>query len=105
MKTANELSQQLAEKIHDIRIDESAGIFGTTNNEKMLLGLRKKAAELHSLISAGKDYGATMQQYEQVVADIDAAGLTGLISNDELTGYYTLIDELWAAIEPGNRTK
>jgi hypothetical protein len=40
-----------------------------------------------------------MEAYEAVAADIDTAGITGLISESEITEYYALIDDIWAAIE------
>jgi hypothetical protein len=96
---ASELTKQLFEKVAGIKLNDAAAIFGTTSKESMLQELRKNVAELSSAITAKKSYDQIMKHYEAMAANVDTAGVTGLISEDEMTGYYSLIDKLWIAIE------
>ncbi|MDQ3065215.1 MAG: hypothetical protein M3Q36_03005 [bacterium] len=98
-KSTDELVGQLFEKVASIKLNDSAAIFGTTSRESMLQSLRKSIAELGSAISAKKTYDDIMKKYEDAVSNIDTAGVTGLISESELTDYYALVDDIWAAIE------
>jgi hypothetical protein len=98
-QSAEELVRLLHQKVQDIKLNDAAAIFGTTSKESMLQNLRKSVAELGSTVSMKKPYDEVMKDYEKSVGEIDAAGITGLISETELADYYTLIDSIWVAIE------
>jgi hypothetical protein len=96
---ASELTKQLFEKVAGIKLNDAAAIFGTTSKESMLQELRKNVAELGAAISAKKPYDQIMKLYESMAGSVDTAGVTGLISEEEIIEYYSLIDKLWIAIE------
>ncbi len=102
-RSSSELAKELFEKIHAIRLNDAAAIFGTSAKESMLQGLRKNAAELGAALGSKKPYETVMKHYEAVASEIDTAGVTGLISDAELPDYYKIIDDLWAAIERENK--
>lgn len=97
--SAEILTQKLFDKVQAIRLNDAAAIFGTTSHESMLQNLRKSVVNLRAAIGAHKSYDETMKVYEKTVSAIDTAAITGLISETELPGYYTLIDSIWVAIE------
>ncbi len=96
---AHELNKKLFSKVGAIKLNDAAAIFGTTSRESMLQSLRGSVAELGTVLADKEPYQQIMEKYEAVVAAIDAAGLTGLISEAEMADYYALIDDIWAAIE------
>jgi hypothetical protein len=98
-QSAEQLNKQLFEMVSKVKLNDPAAIFGTTSNESQLQLLRKNVAELGKIIASKKPYEEIMKAYEAVAADIDTAGVMGLISEMELPEYYTIIDKLWAAIE------
>lgn len=98
-QTALTISKELFDKAAKIKLNNAAAIFGTTSHESLLQNMRKHIAELSAALTAKKPYTEVMQAYEAVAADVDSAGLTGLISEAELPEYYALIDKLWGAIE------
>ncbi len=98
-KSATELNRELFDKIGKIKLNDAAAIFGTTSKESMLQGLRKSVVELGEVLAKNRPYDEIMERYEKMAGGIDAAGLTGLISESEMAAYYKLIDDLWAAIE------
>ncbi len=98
-KFAAEINRKLFDKVAKIKLNDAAGIFGTTSKESMLQTLRKSTADLGVRLIEKQSYDDIMQAYEALASSIDSAGLTGLISEAELVDYYALIDKLWAAIE------
>jgi hypothetical protein len=101
--TAEQICKQLFDKVSSIKLNDAAAIFGTTSKESMLQSLRKGVAELGAALAGGKSYDEIMELYETMASAIDTAGVTGLISEAEMTGYYKLVDDLWAAIEKENK--
>lgn len=99
MATSHELTAQLLKNINDIRLNEAAGVFGTTSSQSILHELQQAIARFSESLQAGKDYGLLMKDYESLAASLDTAGITGLISESEITGYYELLDDIWAALE------
>lgn len=98
-QTSQELTKQLFDKVSNIKFNDAAAIFGTTSKESMLQTLRKAVAELSVALAEKMPYEQIMARYEEAVAAIDTAGVTGLISEAEITDYYKLTDNIWAAIE------
>jgi len=102
-KTSQELTNELFEMVQDIKLNDVTAIFGTTSNESILQTLRKSVVEFAANLSSKATYDEVMHHYEALVASIDTAGITGLISEDELSGYYKLVDDIWAALEKENK--
>lgn len=99
-KSARELNKELFDKVASIRLHQDiAAIYGTTSRESMLQELRKHVAQLGEALASNQSYEHIMECYEAVVGSIDSAGVTGLISETEISDYYSLVDNLWAAIE------
>jgi hypothetical protein len=99
MKQSQALTQELFGKVGKIKLNDAAAIFGTTSGETNLQNLRKAVAELTAALANNAAYDETIQRYEATVAAVDTAGLTSLISEQEIIGYYKLTDDIWAAIE------
>ena len=104
-KTAAELNKELFDKITGIKLNDAAAIFGTTSKESMLQQLRKDIVQLSEELAKQQSNEQIMARHEEVAAGIDAAGVTGLISEAEIAGYYKLTDDIWAAIERENNGK
>ncbi len=99
-QSSGELNRQLFDKVSAIRLHQDiAAIYGTTSRESTLQELRKHVAQLGEALGSEKPYEQVMQCYEAVVASVDTASVTGLISETEVPAYYSLVDNLWAAIE------
>jgi hypothetical protein len=98
-QSAQLLTRELFDKVQGIKLNDPAAIFGTTSGESILQSLRKSVAELGTAIAEKKPYEEIMKAYEAMAANMDTAGVTGLISEAELTDYYSLADKIWAAIE------
>lgn len=98
-KKSQELTAELFEKINKIRLNEAAGIFGTTSDQTVLQELRGAMAQFSKTLNTTSDYETTMKDYEALAAGLDTAGITGLISEPEMIVYYELLDNLWAALE------
>ena len=98
--TALEVAKELAEKAHKLHSgSEITAWSGTSDKEAQLHKLRKTAAETVAAIGTEQPYTQIMKKHEELAAQIDSAGLTGLISENDLKEYYDLLDKLWASIE------
>ena len=98
--SAIEIAKVLGDKIHGINLMTPDWLArGTSADEAQLLSLRKSIALLVEALATKKSYKEIMKAYEELAGAIDTAGITGLISETELTEYYALVDKLWAAIE------
>lgn len=105
MSQANtsDLLKDLFKQTSAIKLNQPAGVFGTTQNQKILQDLNKNIAELSQLVAEPADYEKVMETYEKVASGLDAAGLIGLISESEMAKYYKLADDIWASIEKDNK--
>lgn len=98
-KPATELTNDLMQKIGTIKLNDATAILGGSSGQQMLNNLRGSAAALQTVLAEESPYEEVMEKYEALAGDIDTAGVTGLISESEMAEYYTLIDNIWAAIE------
>jgi hypothetical protein len=98
-QSAAAITRTLFETASNIKPDGAAGIFGTTSHEANRQALVKAIADLGTVFAGDATYDEVMARYEAVVACVDTAGLTGLISESEITNYYKRTDQIWAAIE------
>ncbi len=98
-KPAAELAHELLQQIGKIKLNDATTILGGSSGTAMLNKLRISAAKLQESLIKKQSYKIVMENYEIVAADIDTAGVIGLISEEEMVEYYTLVDSLWAAIE------
>lgn len=97
-------AQEMAKKTHELYSDGRILAWsGTSGKEAQLLTLRQASAELVAAIGGDQSGETILKKYGEVVAQIDAAGLTGLLTENELGEYYILADKLWAAIEKENK--
>ncbi len=94
-----ELTSQLLENIGRIKLNDATTILGGSSSTTILNDLRIAAGELQQSLNNGSSYELIMELYEKLAGAVDTAGVTGLISETELTSYYELIDSIWAAIE------
>ena len=92
------ITAELFEKTKKIRLTEVAALQSTAN-QRALQDLQQKAGMLAGAAKAAKPQTELLALHEQTVAALDTAGLLGIISNEELTQYYTYIDDIWTAIE------
>jgi|GEM_PF-2113519 len=98
-KTTKELTAELITQVQKMKVKDAAAIFGTTTNELIIQDLHRAVGEFADALHKNADYTQLMQKYESVVGQIDTAGITGLISESELPVYYTLVDNIWEALE------
>lgn len=98
-KPAAELTNDLMQKIGTIKLNDASSILGGSSGQQMLNSLRGAAADLQQSLADESSYEEIMEKYESLAGDIDTAGVTGLISESEMAEYYTLVDNIWAAIE------
>lgn len=98
-KPAVELANNLMQKIGTIKLNDASSILGGSSGQQVLNNLRGSAAALQQVLAEGSPYDERMEKYESLAGDVDTAGVTGLISESEMAEYYTLIDNIWAAIE------
>lgn len=103
-RQSQELTTKLFKKVNKIRLNEAAGIFGTTSEQSILQDLQRALGKFSQSLNAGHSYQAVIKDYEALAASLDTAGITGLISEDEVSGYYELLDGIWAALEREYRT-
>jgi hypothetical protein len=102
-KSSQALTGELFKKVAAIKLNDTAIFGGTSSRDFTLQALRKSVAELSAALGSKKMYDEIMQRYEEMVAAIDTAGITGLISETELGDYYKLVDQIWEAIEQENK--
>lgn len=99
-KPTIELIHELLQKISTINLNDASTILGGTSTAGSTLNeLRSSASALQEAVAEGQPYETVMKHYEVLAGAVDTAGITGLISETEMTEYYTLIDAIWAAIE------
>ncbi len=96
------LIKELFDKVADIRTNSPAGVFGTTSRQSMLSDLVKSVGELGKAVQGGEPYEVIIKKHEEMAMQVDSAGITGLITESEIAGYYELVDAIWAAIEKEN---
>ena len=104
-KSTQELTGELIAKVQKMKLNDAAAIFGTTSKELILQDLHRAVGEFADARHKKVDYDTLMHRYETVAAQIDAAGISGLISEAELPAYYTLVDDIWEALETENNAK
>lgn len=94
-----ELTNQLLNKISKIKLNDAATILGGSSEGAILNDLRSGAVELQGSLNGDSSYDEIMKSYEALAGAVDTAGVTGLISEAEMADYYTLVDNIWTAIE------
>lgn len=97
------LTKELFESLSKIRLTLVSGVAGTTSKQVMLQDLQKKVAQLGASISAEEEYEEIMKRYDEMISALDTAGITGIISQDEMHDYYKKVDNIWSAIEKDNK--
>lgn len=101
--STRDLLKQLFTRTSAIKLNQPAGVFGTTSNQKTLQDLNKYIAELSQLVVSKASYQEIMEAYEKVMSGLDTAGITGLISESEMPEYYKLADDIWKSIEKDDK--
>ncbi|MBA2278895.1 hypothetical protein H0V99_00415 [Candidatus Saccharibacteria bacterium] len=97
-----QLTTELFEKLKGIHLTGQAlAAYQTTNNQSVLMDLQKKSAALVQAVQSKQPKGMLLGAHEDVAAAIDTAGILGVISNEELPGYYKKLDDIWMDIEKG----
>lgn len=97
------LTKQLFDKVSNLKLNEAAGIFGSTNKQNILDKLRSSVVDLSKSIEQDESYDLIMKKYEVLAGFVDTATVSGIISEEEATDYYKLVDDIWIALEKINK--
>ena len=97
-QTATKYVIAINEKIKSIKLTELSAL-QTSNKQKVLHDLQISAGQLSKSLNTKSSKDDLLEAHDKLVQAVDTAGLIGVISEQELTDYYKLLDDIWAAIE------